>query len=57
MGQRYFSLTEARQHSRQFYQRLLDAARTGDLDEVEAVTRTVIDRSQSLWEIAQQEAR
>jgi GntR family negative regulator for fad regulon and positive regulator of fabA len=56
MGKRYFSLAHARQHSRDFYRRLLEAVRRGNPEEVESVTYTAIDHSRSLWEQAQQEA-
>jgi GntR family negative regulator for fad regulon and positive regulator of fabA len=56
MGQRYFRLAEARQHSRQYYQNLLQAVRDGDLELVESITRTIIDQSQSLWTRTQEEA-
>lgn len=56
MGLLYFSLPEARWHSREFYQQLLTAVEEGDLEAVESITRSVIDRSRWLWELAQQEA-
>jgi GntR family negative regulator for fad regulon and positive regulator of fabA len=56
MGRQYFALKESRQHSRHFYQSLLETVRNGDLDAVETITREVIDHSQLLWAQAQEEA-
>lgn len=56
MGQLYFSLEEARWHSREFYQQLLMAVQERDLEAVESITRSVIDRSRWLWELAREEA-
>lgn len=52
MGSKYFTLPEARAHSRDFYRDLLAAARAEDPDTAESVTRRVMADSLDLWQIA-----
>ena len=52
MGPKYFTLPEARAHSRDFYRDLLAAARAEDPDTAESVTRRVMADSLDLWQIA-----
>ena len=52
MAARYFATAEARQFSRGFYAHLLDAARQGDAQEAETITRQVMVESIALWRAA-----
>ena len=52
MGPKYFTLPEARAHSRDFYRDLLAAARAEDPATAECVTRRVMADSLDLWQIA-----
>lgn len=52
MGLQYFTLPEARAHSRDFYRDLLAAAQAEDPDTAESVTRRVMTDSLDLWQIA-----
>ncbi|MCK4692314.1 MAG: FCD domain-containing protein, partial [Anaerolineales bacterium] len=52
MGLQYFTLPEARAHSRDFYRDLLTAAQAEDPDTAESVTRRVMTDSLDLWQIA-----
>ncbi len=52
MWSKYFTLPEARAHSRDFYHDLLAAARAEDPDTAESVTRRVMADSLDLWQIA-----
>jgi GntR family transcriptional regulator, negative regulator for fad regulon and positive regulator of fabA len=49
MARRYFARVEARASSRTFYGSLLSAARSGDADQAERVTRQVMRDSIELW--------
>jgi GntR family negative regulator for fad regulon and positive regulator of fabA len=51
----YFANPEARAASRAFYAALLDAARRGDGDDAERVTRATMERSIHLWQQASEE--
>jgi GntR family transcriptional regulator, negative regulator for fad regulon and positive regulator of fabA len=55
MGTIYFHLNAARVSSRNFYQALQKAARDGEADEAQAITRKVMRDSISLWEKAYKE--
>jgi GntR family negative regulator for fad regulon and positive regulator of fabA len=50
LAQRYFASPGTRQHSREFYLRLLAAARAGDAPEAEYLTRQVMAEALELWE-------
>ena len=52
MARRYFAAPQARAHSRSFYKRLRAAARRGDADRAEKVTRAVMQDSLKLWRLA-----
>lgn len=49
-AERYFARPEARAASRTFYQRLLAAARSGDAEAAEAISREVMAQSIRLWQ-------
>lgn len=49
MACRYFARPEARASSRAFYAALLEAARRGDGEEAEQITRSVMRESMELW--------
>lgn len=49
MARLYFSTSEARQLSSAFYKTLLDAARRGDPDDAERLTRKVMQESLQYW--------
>lgn len=51
-AERYFLRPEARAVSHNFYERLLAAARTGDTEAAEAVSRGVMEQSIQLWQEA-----
>jgi len=52
LGRRYFTLPQARDYSRTFYQDLLASARQGNADQAEAVTRRVMVASLNFWHMA-----
>ena len=54
MAQRYFDIPQARQHSRKYYQGLLDAARVSQPARAEALTQRVMEDSLQYWQIATQ---
>jgi GntR family negative regulator for fad regulon and positive regulator of fabA len=54
MARLYFSLAEARAHSRAYYQQLLETAREEKPDAAEAVTRQVMTESMAHWRRAMQ---
>ena len=56
MACRYFRLPVSRQHSRAFYQALLQATHSGDAGAAELITRQVMERSLELWYLAVKEA-
>ena len=51
-AERYFLRSEARAVSRNFYERLLLAARAADTEAAEAVSRSVMEQSIQLWQEA-----
>lgn len=51
-AERYFTRPEARAASRAFYRRLLAAARKGNAEAAEAVSREVMEQSIRLWQQA-----
>jgi len=51
-AERYFARPEARAASRAFYRRLLAAARKGNAEAAEAVSREVMEQSIRLWQQA-----
>ena len=51
MGQRYFSVSQTRDHSRSFYKKLLSAALSNDSFLTEEVTRNVMKESLELWTV------
>jgi GntR family transcriptional regulator, negative regulator for fad regulon and positive regulator of fabA len=55
MGEYYFAFPECRQHSRGFYQSLLDCARRGADHEAESLTRHIMEESLELWQKMQKE--
>jgi GntR family negative regulator for fad regulon and positive regulator of fabA len=55
VGEHYFSFAECRQHSRRFYQSLLQCARRGEEDEAETLTRRVMEESLALAKKMQEE--
>jgi GntR family negative regulator for fad regulon and positive regulator of fabA len=51
LGQQYFSMPEARRHTRAFHTQLRFAALTNDADGAEALTRQVMEESMQFWRI------
>lgn len=54
LAQHYFTLPEARAHSKNFYSKLLACARDQQGDEAEVLTRQVMSASITLWRKASQ---
>jgi len=52
MGLIYFTDSQARDHSRSFYKKLLSAALSNDIFMAEDVTRSVMRESMALWKTA-----
>jgi GntR family negative regulator for fad regulon and positive regulator of fabA len=57
MAARYFSPAAARAASRTFYRALLGAARQGDAEAAEQITREVMEASITFWQRSSQESR
>jgi GntR family negative regulator for fad regulon and positive regulator of fabA len=56
VGEQYFAFPECRQHSRQFYTKLLNCARSGAAFDAEALTRRIMEESLALWQKMQMES-
>jgi GntR family negative regulator for fad regulon and positive regulator of fabA len=56
MAERYFSFTECRQHSRDYYSALLNFAENNNLDAAEALTQKTMQASLDLWQRLQGES-
>src|SRR5690606_24040057 len=52
-GLRYFSLNQARDHSRSFYKKLLSSVMANDVFQAQEVTRQVMAESIDLWHLAE----
>lgn len=52
MAQRYFRRADARQASRAFYAALREAVEAGNAAQAEAVTQSVMQASQMLWQVS-----
>lgn len=52
LGERYFTLPYARQHSRNYYARLLAAAQADDPVLAQTITIEVMEESLSIWQMA-----
>jgi GntR family negative regulator for fad regulon and positive regulator of fabA len=57
VGEQYFSSSRCRQHSRDFYQSLLECARRGAEFETEILTRKIMEESKALAEKMQEEEK
>ncbi|MEW6093648.1 MAG: fatty acid metabolism transcriptional regulator FadR [Chloroflexota bacterium] len=55
MGERYFTFPQCREHSRHFYEDLLNCARGGAAFDAEALVRRIMEESLALWQETQKE--